>query len=70
MTVKQMREQLRAIRLQSGWSYEDLAADIRRVNNDDRVSAATARRLLAENHEPSELIAYALETYLDRRTAA
>lgn len=69
MTEKQLRETLRRYRLERGWSYDELAADIHRVNNDDRVSAATVRRYLAEDHDLSELRMYAIRSYVERRKA-
>lgn len=66
MTVNQVRGTLRTLRLERGWSYDELAADIQRVNGDDRVSTATVRRFLAEDHQPTERIEYAIRLYVDR----
>lgn len=70
VTVNQLRAALRSLRLERGWSYDQLATDIRRTNGDDRVSEATIRRFILAEHHPRETIEYALRSYLDRTKAA
>lgn len=66
MTLNQLRAALRTLRLERGWSYDELAADIQRVNGDDRVSPATVRRFLLSEHQQRELTEYAIRSYMDR----
>lgn len=67
MSVTELRATLRALRLRQGWSYEQLAEDIHRVNGDRRVSAVTARRFILAVNKPSEHIEYALRAYMSSR---
>ncbi len=67
MTTQELRTALRAIRLDRGWSYDQLAEDIQRSNHNSLVSAATVRRFLAEAHEPTERLAHQMRGYVARR---
>lgn len=69
MTVHQLRAVVRSLRLEKGWSYGDLAADINRVVGADRVSAATIRRFILDEHRPQELTEYTIRSYIDRVAA-
>lgn len=66
VTVNQLRASVRSLRLERGWTYDELAADIQRTNGDDRVSAATIRRFILAEHHPRETIEYAIRAYVDR----
>jgi transcriptional regulator with XRE-family HTH domain len=63
VSITHLRAALREWRLRNGLTYDQLADDIRRVNGNNLVSAPTVRRFLAEDHDPSERIAYAINAY-------
>lgn len=69
MTVNQLRSAVRSLRLERGWTYDQLAEDIQRVNGDAKVSAATIRRFILAEHHPRETHEYAIRAYLERQKA-
>lgn len=68
MTLIQLREAVRTLRLERGWTYDELAADIRRVNGNESVavSVSTVRRFILAEHPPRETHEYAIRLYLSR----
>ncbi len=67
VTVKQLRAAVRLIRLDHGWTYYQLAADIARVNGDFRLSPDTLRRFILGLHMPRETGEHAIRTYVERK---
>lgn len=65
MTANQLRAAIRSWRLDRGWTYEQLASDIQRVNGDGRVSAASVRRFIAEDHQLTERLEHAIRAYVE-----
>ncbi len=65
VTVNQLRSTIRALRLERGWTYEQLAAEIQRANGDAKVSAATIRRFILAEHHPRETHEYAIRAYVE-----
>lgn len=66
MTVDEVRERLRAIRVAKEWTVEQLTADI----GFDRMSTSTVRRFLEQEMTPNKTTLFVLRSYLQGKKAA
>lgn len=67
MRVTELQRRLRQRRLDHGWSYEDLALDIKtHVEKAAHPSPATLRRFIHNEREPHETTVHAIRSYLTR----
>ena len=66
MTEVQARRELRNLRLNRGWSYDELAADINRRLGGERVSMPTVRRFIQNMTTPHDTTIHDICTYLEK----
>jgi transcriptional regulator with XRE-family HTH domain len=68
MKATELRNALRDLRLERGWSYDQLAADINATLGGVKVSPATVRRAIL-NKRNYDTTRHSLQRYLERQSS-
>lgn len=66
MTEMKARRELRNLRLERGWSYDALTADINKRLGGERVSMPTVRRFIQNATSPHDTTIHDICAYLEK----